>query len=165
MKFSMHTHPRYIVWLKYFMFISAIVLLVELLYIDFVKYPGVRSVTSKVLDIFFIMLLWSTAILINSYFYGQNISVTHGGLLVEFLGKDLSVPWDKIIEIKPAYGFLRSTKNRKNILVVLTDALTPFHRLLGLLYGLSLKRAFIIYPSISEYELLVETIKKHTQKK
>jgi hypothetical protein len=164
MELSMHTHSRYVVWFKYFLFICSIVLLVELIYIDFVKHPHSRVAISKVSDLFFIMLLWSTVMLINAYFYGQNITVTHDGLLVEFLGKDLSVPWDKIIEIKSASGFRRSTKNRKHILVVLTDALTPFHRLLGFLYGSSLKPAFIIYPSIGEYELLVETIKKHVGK-
>jgi len=164
MRISTHTHPRYIVWLKYFLFFSSIVLLVELIYIDFVEYPRSRSVASDIFDILFIMLLWSTVMLINAYFYGQNITVTHDGLLVEFLWKDLMIPWDKVIEIKPAFGFLRTSRTKKYICVVLTDDLTPFHRLLGLLYGLSLKPAFIIYPSISEYELLVESITKHAQK-
>src|SRR6185369_16079034 len=106
MKISTHTHPRYIVWLKYFCFISLLIMFLDLLYIDFVKYPHSKSAISNVLDIFFIMLLWSTVMLINAYFYGQNITVTHDGLLIEFLWKDLFVSWDKIIEIKPAFGFL-----------------------------------------------------------
>lgn len=164
MKLSTHTHPRYIVWLKYFMFISVIVLLVDQIYIDFLKYPGSRSIASDVFDIFFFTLLYSIVMLISAYFFGQNITIIHEGLLIEFLGKDLQVSWDKVIEIKPTSGFLRSVKNRKYVFVVLTDALTPFHRFLGFLYGLSLKPAFIIYPSISEYDLLVETIKKHVKK-
>jgi hypothetical protein len=164
MKISTHTHPRYIVWLKYFLFISVIVVLVELIHTDFVEYPHPESIASDVLDIFFTILLWSTVMLISAYFFGQNITVTNDGLLVEFLWKDLIVSWDKIIEIKSAYGFWRNSQNPKPIYVVLTDALTPFHRLLGLLYGLSLKQAFIIYPSISEYELLVETIERHIKK-
>jgi len=164
MKNSTHTHPRYIVWLKYFIFGSAIVFLLSLIYIDFVEYPHSSSIVSKVLDILFLMLLCSTVMLINAYFFGQNITVTDQGLLVEFLWKDLMVSWDKIIEIKPAFGFFRTSRTQKHICVVLTGGLTPFHRFFGLLYGLSLKPAFIIYPSISEYELLVETIKKHTKK-
>ena len=164
MKISIHTHPRYIVWLKYFLFLSTIMLLIDLIYIDFVKYPHSGSVVSKVLDIFFIILLWSNSMLISAYFFGQNIDVTDEGLLVEFLGKDLFVPWNKIIEIKPAHGFWRNSRNPKPIYIVLTEALTPFHRLLGLLYRLSVKPAFIIYPTISEYQSLVETIKRHKKK-
>jgi len=162
MKISKHTHPRYIVWLKYFLFLSTIVLLLDLIYIDFVKYPHSGSVVSKVLDILFLILLWSISTLISAYFFGQNITVTDDGLLVEFLWKDLFVPWDKIMEIKPAYGFLGNSQNTK-IHVVLTNALTPFHRCFGVIYGLSLKPAFIIYSTISEYESLVETIKSHIQ--
>jgi hypothetical protein len=165
MKISTHTHPRYIVWLKYFLFLSTIMLLLGLIYIDFVKYPHSRSVVSKVSDILFLMLLWSTEMLIFAYFCGQNITVTHEGLLIEFLWKDLLVSWDKIVEIKPAFGFLRTSRNQNHILVVLTDVLTPFHRLFGLMYGLSVKPAFIIYPTISEYQSLVETIKSHAQRR
>lgn len=164
MKISTHTHPRYIIWLKYFLFVSIIVLLLNLLYIDFVKYPYSHSVVSKVLDILFIILLWSNSMLISAYVFGQNIAVMDEGLMVEFLGKDLFVPWDKIIEIKPAYGFWRNSRNTK-IYIVLTDALTPFHRFFGVIYGLSVKPAFIIYSTISEYESLVETIKSHAQRR
>jgi hypothetical protein len=164
MKISSHTHPRYIVWLKCFQFLSTIILLLGLIYIDFVKYPHSGSVVSKVLGILFLILLWSISMLISAYFFGQNITITDEGLLIEFLWKDLIVYWDKIMEIKPAYGFWKSSKNQKHILVVLTDTLTPFHHLFGLIYGLSVKPGFIIYPTISEYQSLVETIKKHTKK-
>jgi len=163
-KISRHTHPRYIVWLKYFLFLSTIILLLNLIYIDFVKYPHSGSAVSKILDILFLILLWSISMLISAYFLGQNITVTADGLLVEFLWKDLFVPWDKIIEVKPAYGFWRNSRNIK-IYIVLTDALTPFHRSLGVIYGLSVKPAFIIYSTISEYESLVETIKSHVQRR
>ena len=167
MKISTHTHPRYIVWLKYFLFLSTIVLLLNLIYIDFVKYPHSGSVVSKVLDILFFILLWSIVMLISTYYFGQNITVTDEGLLIEFLGKDLLVSWDKVdkvIETKPAFGFLKSYRNQKHVCVVLTNALTPFHRFIGLLYGLSVKPAFIIYPTISEYSSLIETIKKHVKR-
>lgn len=163
MKISTHTHPRYVVWLKYFIFGSLIVFLLSLIYIDFVKYPHSSSDASRVLEILFLMLLWSTAMLINTYFYCQNITVTHDGLLIEFLWKDLFVPWGKIMDIKPAYGFLGNSRNTK-IYIVLTDALTPFHRCFGLLYSFSVKPAFMIYWTISEYESLVETIKQHAKK-
>ena len=164
MKISTHTHPRYIVWLKYFCFIFPLIMFFYLLYTDFVEYPHSKPVAFDIFDILSIMLLWLTVMLINAYFYGQNITVTHDGLLIEFLWKDLMVPWDKVIEIKPAFGFLRTLRTQKHICVVLTDALTPFHRLFGLLYGLSVKPAFIINVTISDYQSLVETIKKHAKK-
>jgi hypothetical protein len=164
MKISTHTHPRYTVWLKSFLFLSTIILLLNLIYIDFVKYPHSGSVVSKVLGILFLILLWSISMLISAYFYGQNITVTEEGLLIGFLWKDLIVSWDKIMEIKPVYGFWRNSRNPKPLYIVLTDALTPFHRLFGLIYGLSVKPAFIIYPTISEYQPLVETIKMHMKK-
>jgi len=163
MKISTHTHPRYVVWLKYFLFLSTIMLLLGLTYIDFVKYPHSGLVVSKVLDILFLILLWSISMLISAYFFGQNITVTDEGLLIEFLWKDLFVPWDKIMAIKPAYGFWRNSQNPK-IYIVLTDALTPFHRFFGVIYSRSVKPAFVISSTISEYESLVETIKKHTKK-
>jgi hypothetical protein len=164
MKLSAHTHPRYIVWFKYFLFASIVFICLEFLYLDFIKHPNLDAVFSNLLSVFGFMLLYSVTILITAYFLGQNIAVVNEGLLIEFLGKDLFVPWDKVKEIKPPFGFFRSYRNLKNIYVVLTDALTPFHRLFGLLYGLSVKPAFIIFPSISEYELLIKTINKHVEK-
>ncbi|MFT3891971.1 MAG: hypothetical protein QM730_10085 [Anaerolineales bacterium] len=164
MKLSTHTHPRYIVWFKYLLLASIVFICLEFLYLDFVKRSNMDAVFSNVLSIFGFMLLYSFTILITAYFLGQNIAVVNEGLLIEFLGKDLFVPWDKVKEIKPPFGFFRSHRNPKKIYVVLTDALTPFHRLFGLLYGLSVKPAFIIFPSISEYDLLIRTIKKHVGK-
>ena len=164
MKISTHTHPRYVVWFKYFLFLSAIIFLLNLIYIDFVKYSQPESVISAILGILVIILVYSFSMLISAYFFGQNITVTDKGLLIEFLWKDLMVSWDQIIEIKPVYGFWRTSQNQKHICVVLTDALTPFHRFFGLIYGPSVKPAFIIYPTISDYPSLIETIKKHAKK-
>lgn len=163
MKISANTHPRYIVWLKRLIFVSAFILLLDFLYTDFVKYPLSGSIASTVLETLVLIAFYSINMLILAYFFCQNITVTDDGLLVEFLWKDLMVSWDKIIEIKPAYGFLKSRQNTKRIYIVLTNALTPFHRLFGLIYGLSVKPAFIIFPTISEYQSLVETIKMHTK--
>jgi len=164
-KISKHTHPRYIVWLKYFVVISAFILLLDFLYTEFVTYSRSGSIVLAVLNVLIAIFLCSIPFLIVVYFLGQNITVTDDGLLVEFLWKDLNVPWDKIIEIKPAFGFWRSPQDTKNTCIVLTNALTPFHRLLGLIYGPSVRPAFIISPTISEYHSLVETIKNHTKKR
>jgi len=164
MKISIHTHPRYVVWLKYFCFVSALILFLDFLYTDFVQYSRSGLIVSFVLDVLIAIPLCSIPFLISAYFFDQNITVTDDGLLVEFLWKDLNVPWDKLIEIKPAFGFWRSPRNTKVICIVLTNALTPFHRLFGLVYGPSVKPSFIIFPTISEYQSLVETIKRHAKK-
>jgi hypothetical protein len=102
-------------------------------------------------------------ILIAAYYF-QDITVTNEGLLVEFLWKELLVPWDKIIEIKPSYVSWLAPRNAKTY-IALTNALTPFHRFFGLLYDFSVKPAFIIYPTISEYQNLVQIIKNHVKKR
>ncbi len=164
MKISTHMHPRYIVWLKYFIFVAAFIVIFDSLYTDFIQYSLSGSIASTILDILIAIPFYSVCLLIMAYFFDQNITVTDDGLLIEFLWRNLSISWDKIIEIKPVYGFWRISQNQKYIYVVLTDALTPFHRFFGLIYGLSMKPAFIIYPTISEYQSLVETIKKHAKK-
>ncbi len=158
MKISTHTHPRYIVWLKYFCFVLALKVFLDFLYTDFVKYPFLGSIFSTVIPDMLISSAFLIVLLTSAYFFAQNVTVTNDGLLVEFLWQDLNVSWDEIIEIKPTF------RSRKTY-VVLTNALTPFHRFIGLIYGLSVKPAFIIYPTISEYESLVETIKSHAQRR
>jgi len=164
MKISKHTHPRYIVWIKYFMAVSAFLMPFYLLYSLFTKH-SIAEVFSSLhfLPLFIAFPFYPIFLLTAAYFF-QDIIIASDGLLVEFLWKDLNVPWDKIIEIKSAFGFWRSPRNTKVICIVLTNALTPFHRLFGLVYGPSVKPSFIIFPTISEYQSLVETIKRHAKK-
>ena len=64
--------------------------------IDFVKYPQSKSAISAILRILVIILGYSISMLISAYFFGQNITVTDEGLLIEFLWKELMVPGTKL---------------------------------------------------------------------
>ena len=84
------------------------------------------------------------------------------GLEIEFLWRKVRVRWLDIIEIKAVWGSLGQEKNRP--LIVLVNGLTPFHRIFGVLYGLSIKPGFVIFPSISDFRELKETIQHHVRK-
>lgn len=94
--------------------------------------------------------------LITAYFF-QDIWVDEEGLLVEFLWRKIRVKWNDIEKMKksPLAG----------IMVVSVKTLTPFHRIFGILYGFSNKPAFIISPSINDYEDLRKDIENHIKKK
>lgn len=99
-------------------------------------------------------------LLVTAYFH-TDLEVDDNGLLVDFLWKKLHVPWDKVIQMKPLLG-LRLRKN--GIYVVIVDGLTPLHRLFGILYGFSLKPAFILWPNVTDFEVLKNDIEKHIKK-
>ena len=162
MKISKHTHPIYFKWFKYLFAVSAFLMPLYFLYSIFSKY-SITEIFSlpSILPLLITLPFQPIFILIAAYFF-QDITVTNEGLLVEFLWKDLFVPWDKIVEIKPSYVFWIGDPKTY---IVLTNALTPFHRFFGLLYGFSIKPAFIIYPAISEYQNLIQTIKNHVKKR
>lgn len=162
MKISVHTHPYYFVWFKRLSAILALVLPLYFLYLGLTKYSLSMSLFSAIIVDVFRGSLFSITNLVIAYFY-QDIAVTEDGLLVEFLWKDLSVSWDKMMEIRPLYVLSAFARGRTPH-IVLTNALTPIHRIFGLIYVPSLRPAFIIWPTISEYQSLVETIKKHIKK-
>jgi hypothetical protein len=98
--------------------------------------------------------------LIAAYFF-TDLDVDENGLLIEFLWKKLRVPWNKVLQIKPLFGI----QNKKHgLYVVIVEGLTPFHRLYGLIYGFSLKPAFILWPTINDFEVLKNDIEIHIKK-
>lgn len=111
---------------------------------------------------YWIFLLPTT--LIAAYFF-SDIIVDADGLIVEFLWMKLKVQWYEIVEVKPSFRWWLPTFGGKFPIVVLTNALTPFHRLFGLLYGLSPLPGFVINVNISEYDLLIKEIERHIKKK
>ena len=91
--------------------------------------------------------------------YFCEITADENGLWVSFLWLQLHIQWQNIIEIKPTILNSKSWTSW----VVLTNTLTPFHRLYGLIYGLSSLPGFIITPAISNKEELVLLIIEHTK--
>jgi hypothetical protein len=89
-----------------------------------------------------------------------NIMSDEMGLHINFLWKHLVVSWEEIIDTRPIFNipFLR------NISVIRTSSLTPFHRLLGLLYSFSIAPSIIYIKGMSNYDELNRRIGIHLQK-
>lgn len=151
-----HFHPQYMQWFKSILAILAFVYPAYLLLTSTSNYALVRIV--EVFLAVFMMIVF----LITAYFF-QNIWADEEGLQIEFLWRKIRVRWADIAELKPAWGFL-GQKNKRP-LIVLVNRLTPFHRAFGVIYGLSIKPGFVIFSSISDFQVLKENIQNHIQKK
>jgi hypothetical protein len=99
-------------------------------------------------------------ILVAAYFF-QDVWVDEEGLLIEFLWRRFKVRWVDVIEAKSAWGFVGSENNRP--LIVLVNRLTPFHRVFGVLYGWSIRTGFVIFPTISDFQSIKQTIESHVK--
>ncbi|MBI5353579.1 MAG: hypothetical protein HZB50_13135 [Chloroflexi bacterium] len=99
-------------------------------------------------------------ILLAAYFY-TDLEVERDGLLIDFLWYKLTIPWDKIVQIKPLFGI-----RNENVAayVVIVDGLTPFHRLYGLLYGFSVNPAFVLGRTVNDFQILKNDIERHVNK-
>jgi len=106
--------------------------------------------------IFRAVLIGIFLILTANYFC--EITADENGLWVSFLWLRLQIRWQNIIKIKP------TTFNSKSWAswIILTNTLTPVHRLYGLIYGLSSRPGFVIAPTITNKEELIQLIKEHT---
>ena len=73
------------------------------------------------------------------------------------------ISWNDIAEFRPAkvFGF-RMIKDAS--IVVTRSALTPFHRLYGLMYGKTNQPSLLIWSYISNYENLVTIIKENLKR-
>lgn len=87
--------------------------------------------------------------------YFCEISLDEAGVNVTFLWYILHVDWHDIVDIKSKRFFGRS-----HSWVVLTNMLTPFHRLYGVIYGFSRLPSFIISPSLRDGEKLASIIEE-----
>ena len=130
-------------------------------------YPAYLLLTStsnnaliRVVEVF--LALFTMAVLLITAYFFQNIWVDEEGLQIEFLWRKIGVRWADIADIKPAWGFLGQKDKRP--VIVLVNGLTPFHRTFGVIYGLSIKPGFVIFPSINDFQILKEQIQNHFQK-
>lgn len=82
------------------------------------------------------------------------------GILVEFAGTWLPIPWESIVEIKVTEA------NERYIMLIQTDGqhLVGWHRLYSFLYCLDLRPAFLVSSSISEFDNLVRTLLSETDR-
>ena len=103
---------------------------------------------------FLYMVILEIILLITANYFCE-IALNETGVNVTFLWYILHVDWQDIVEIKP-----RRFLGRSHSWVVLTNKLTPFHRLYGIIYGFSWLPSFIISPSLRDGEKLVRMIEE-----
>ena len=114
----------------------------------------------SLLSLVFLIIISPVCILLAAYFY-TDLEVDENGLMVEFLWKKLRISWSKVLQIKPLFGI----KTRKpGIYVVIVEGLTPFHLLYGLIYGFSLRPAFILWSTVNDFGVLKNDIEKHIKR-
>jgi len=155
-----YSHPKYIQWSKNVLAILAFVCSLYFLLIAISRlisnniFEGVAEIAFS----FFLLI----SILVGAYYFGQDVWINEEGLQIEFLWRIMKVQWVDIIETKMIWGSFGKEKNRP--LIVLVNGLTPFHRVFGVLYGLSIKPGFVIFPSISNFLKLREIIQLHARR-
>lgn len=84
------------------------------------------------------------------------------GMLVEFAGSWLPLPWENLRAIKVT----NDPEAKHFVLLLQTDPreLTGWHRLYSLVYNLRWRRGFLITSSISQFEKLVQTVLTETDR-
>jgi len=121
--------------------------------------PEITFSLSKAIGTFLYFLLFIIVFGITGN-YLSDIDSDDVGLHVHYLWMKLTVHWDEITDYKPAYNW----KILKQIMVVRTKSLTPFHRLYGLLYSFSIAPCLIIHRGISHYPSLEQRIIQNLKK-
>lgn len=92
--------------------------------------------------------------IVNLY---PNIEVIKDGLLINASGIKFHAQWDDIKKVKRGHGKIFKT------FAVETNALTPFHRVYGIMYLKTFSRCFIIWSILPEYEKLLSEIKANVK--
>jgi len=124
------------------------------------------ELSSSASDLFWTFIglsVWSPLIYAFLSYKATDIEVEEGGLRIKFIFKSLFIDWIDIDEFKSAttLGFWTSTQAR---ILVTKNALTPFHRLYGLMHGNTNKPSLLISTNISNYEELFKIIKNNRKK-
>ena len=157
-----YSHPKYIRWFKNIFVILAFVFPAYWILNSISRFTPNNFWAVIVDDIVFSPLIF-IVLLTSTYYFGQDVLVDEEGLQIEFLWKKMRVRWVDIIETKATFGSLFASE--KNCpLIILVNGLTPFHRIFGVLYGLSIKPGFVIFPSISDFQGLKENIQSHIKR-
>ena len=72
-----------------------------------------------------------------------------------------TIPWKNVIEVKHSWIPITG----KQLYVVVVRRLTPLHSVIGMLYGLTTKPAFVITRALEEREKAASLINSHVKKK
>ncbi|MEP7136804.1 MAG: hypothetical protein ABI904_17905 [Chloroflexota bacterium] len=108
--------------------------------------------------------IWSPFAFAFISYLATDIEVEEDGLRIKFIFKSFFIGWDDIEDFKP--GKILGLLNLKRVRVLVTkNALTPFHRVYGLMYGGTTKPSLLIGTNISNHEELFKIIKNNRKKK
>ena len=107
--------------------------------------------------------IWSPFVFIYMANMNVDIEVEDLGLRIKFLFKSLFLSWNEIDEFKPGKTLGLIPLKRVRVLVT-NSALTPFHRLYGLMYGGTNKPSLVVVTNISDHEELFKIIKNKRKK-
>ena len=119
------------------------------------------SLSSSQLFWYFIgFSIWSPLVYAFLSYLTTDIEVEDGGLRIKFLFKKLFIKWNDIDEFRLGRVFGVHMIKKASI-VVTKNALTPLHRLYGLMYGNTRRPTLLIWSYIGNYDELVATIKKN----
>jgi hypothetical protein len=118
------------------------------------------SLSRSLLYLLLIAICGSVTMALTGNFLPE-IRADQNGLQVSFLWYRLPVPWQDIVGIKPFFG-VKFQKRPVYMWVVRTRALTPLHRLYGLIYGFTFSPSFIVISTIENY---VDLIRKINQRR
>jgi len=107
--------------------------------------------------------VWTPFVYAFVSYLATDIVVQEDGLQIKFIFKTLFISWNDIVEFRPAkvFGF-RMLKDAS--IVVTRSALTPLHRLYGLMYGKTNQPSLLIWSYIGNYENLVAIIKENLKR-
>jgi len=124
------------------------------------------ELSSSASDLFWTFIgasVWTPLFYAFFSYLATDIEVEEGGLRIKFMFKSFFIYWNDIDEFKPGKTLGLWNLKRTRILVT-KNALTPFHRLYGLMYGNTNKPSLLINTNISNYEELFKIIKNNRKK-
>jgi hypothetical protein len=107
--------------------------------------------------------VWSPLFYVFLSYLATDIEVEEDGIRVKFMFKSFFVNWKVVDEFKPGKTLGLLPLKRVRVLVT-KNALTPFHRLYGLMYGSTTKPSLLIGTNISNHEELFKIIKNNRKK-
>ncbi len=105
--------------------------------------------------------LFPTILVMLAYAYVANawpaLKVCEDGLWVEFFWLEIFVEWGQVISIRRVVSF-----GMYKTWVIKTRALTPFHRLYGLVNGPTVSPCFLIHSSLKDCQEVIRLINQKT---
>jgi hypothetical protein len=119
----------------------------------------VQTETFVWLSIVVLIMLLNVVIYLN---WQPDFVVQDEGIVVKvYHFWEKTIPWENVIDVKHSWIPITG----KQIYVVVVRRLTPLHSVIGMLYGLTTKPAFVITRALEEREKAASLINSHVKKK